>query len=852
MIVLDDLLLACRESGASTRGPVFARTFGAIAYDSRNLRPGDLFVAVRTDRADGHDFVEEACRRGASGVLVERPIDVSRYGATCIVVANSRAALIDWGRFVLARQSPEVIAVSGGVGKTTTETAIVHVLADDDAGASGIFQNGNLNDLFGLPVALGTLEPSHELAVIELASGRSGEMAELAALVQPQTVVLTNAASVHIDSFGNRGSFEAELLALVRTLPPKGLLVANDDEPQLKALLSCCNARILRFGFGLDADVRATRVESTPEGTVLEFAYRRERCEVVSQLLGRHSAVPLLAAAAVGLARGIPLATIAARLAGVEPLPGRLRALPGVAGCTILDDSQSSSTRSLAAALDALALFPPRRLLVVGDSPDVGNEGVEFDSLAEKVASTVDLVVALDGQAEAMGRRAVQLGLPADRLLELNSHEDVATALRQRLRAGDTVLVKGGESSRMERVVERILRERERASELLVRQNQGWKQRVFVPNERPTWIELDLDAVSGNVELLRELAGPADLMIVLKADAYGHGAVPIARTALLHGATMAGVACLSEAIELRKAGVRAPILLLGQPPAWQAREIVRYGLDTTVYSPEVAEHLSAAALNAGGARVSVHVKVDTGMTRLGLEPADVPDFVAALKAMPGLTVEGIFTHLATADEGPDSPLARLQIERFRELNERLRRLGYAFRYVHAANSAALVNRLAPECNLVRAGLLAYGLNPSRATPRPDGFRPALAFKSRIAQVKAVDSGACVSYGCTFVTDRPSKIAVIPVGYGDGFRRSPRDWGEVLVRGNRARVVGAVCMDMAMLDVTDIPGVKEGDEVVLIGRQDGEEITVDDVADRLGTINYEVVTQILPRVPRTIP
>jgi alanine racemase len=386
----------------------------------------------------------------------------------------------------------------------------------------------------------------------------------------------------------------------------------------------------------------------------------------------------------------------------------------------------------------------------------------------------------------------------------------------------------------------------------LVRQNEGWKQRVFVPNERPTWIELDLEAVAGNVERICQLALPADLMIVLKADAYGHGAVPIARTALLHGAKMAGVACLSEAVELRTAGIRAPILLLGQPPAWQAREIVRFGLSATVYSLEVAKHLSVAALGAGAPPVKVHVKVDTGMTRLGLARGELQGFVDALDGLPGVEVEGIFTHLATADEGPKSPFALLQIERFRGLVEKFRRSGRTFRYVHAANSAALINGLAPECDLVRVGLLAYGLNPSRSTPRPDGFAPAMAFKSRVAQVKSVDAGSCVSYGCAFITQRPSTIAVIPVGYGDGFRRSPGGWGEVLVRGQRAPVVGAVCMDMSMLDVTDIAGVKEGDEVVLIGRQGSEEITADDVAERLGTINYEVVTQILPRVPRTVP
>jgi alanine racemase len=851
MIALDDLLAACDR--AATVGPIFARSFGAISYDSRDLRPGDIFVAIRTDRADGHDFIAEACSRGASGVLSQRPVDVSQFGATSISVPDSRSALVQWGRYVLARQSPDVIAIGGGVGKTTTEAAVVRVLTGGDQSGAGVFQNGNLNDLFGLPVALGGLEASHETAVLELASGRPGEMAELVQLVRPLTAVLTNAALVHRSSFASAASFAVELAALAQSIPQQGLIVANADDERLSDLLACCSARVLRFGSGPKADVRALDVRASSEGTILRALYEDQECEIRSPLLGRHCAVPLLAAMAVGLARGLPLPLIAARLSTLEPLSGRLRRLPGIGGSTILDDSQSASAPSLVAALETLALFQTRRIFVFGDSPDLTSEALFRDSSpAAKVGPSVDLLVAMGVQAEGLGREAIAFGLPPDRLLVLNSPEDISTALRQRIREGDVVLVKGGEVARMERVVERLMRDPERAPEVLVRQNQGWKQRVFVPNERPTWIELDLEAVAGNVERIRDLAEPADLMVVLKADAYGHGAVPIARTALLHGASMAGVACLSEAVQLRKAGIRAPILLLGQPPAWQAREVVRFELSTALFSLDVAEHLSAAAVMADASPVAVHAKIDTGMTRLGLEPGEAPEFISALQALPGLSVEGIFTHLATADEGPDSPFALLQMTRFRQLIQSLRELGHEFRYIHAANSAALINHLAPDCNLVRAGLLTYGLSPSPATPRPDGFRPVLAFKSRIAQVKAVGPGACVSYGCTFVTERPSLIAVIPVGYGDGFRRSPRSWGEVLVRGQRAPVVGAVCMDMAMLDVTDIPGVKDGDEVVLIGRQGNDEISADDVAIRLGTINYEVVTQILPRVPRTVP
>jgi alanine racemase len=853
MISLDDLIEANRTLGAAALGPVFARTYSAISYDSRTVRPGDLFVAVRTARADGHEFVRQACARGAAGVLLERPVDVAEFGATCALVPDTRAALVNWARLILERQAPEVIAVAGGVGKTSTEAAIVRALSAGEADDT-IFQNGNLNDLFGLPIALGGLQPNHQLAVLELASDRPGEMAELVEIAHPRAAVITNVAPVHQDSLGGLDRVIDELRALVRALPADGCLILNGDDPHLQAFAREARCRVITYGFAPDLSVRAAEASAGPEGLSFTLASGDVEQEVTSPLLGFHNVYTLLAAAAVGISRRVPLTDLVARLAGIEPLPGRLRPLRGIEGTTILDDTQSASPRSLAAALEALHLFPPQRIVVLGDVSDLGaGHPVEDQALAAQLAASADIAVAIGPGADALVRDAGAWGLAEEAQIHVSAPADAITALRPRVRPGDTILVKGAEQARLERVVEVLLERTEEAQSLLVRQDPGWKQRVFLPHERPTWIELDLAALARNVELICEMAGPGvELMIVLKADAYGHGAVQAARTALLHGASMGGVACLSEAVTLREAGVRAPLLILGHVPAWQARDVVRHSLTATVYSLDLARHLSRAAEAAGARPVPVHVKVDTGMSRLGLFPDEVPSFIDEITSLPGIEVEGIFTHFATADAGPDDPFATLQLRRFRSLLDRLTGAGHRFRYIHAANSAGLLNGFNDGCNLVRCGILAYGLDPSETTRCPSEFRPVLSFRTRIAQVKWLPAGACVSYGCSFVTERRSLIAVIPVGYGDGFRRSPNGWGEVLVRGRRAPVVGNVCMDMAMLDVTDVPGVREGDEVVLIGTQGEERISAGEVARRLGTINYEVVTQILPRVPRMVP
>lgn len=373
---------------------------------------------------------------------------------------------------------------------------------------------------------------------------------------------------------------------------------------------------------------------------------------------------------------------------------------------------------------------------------------------------------------------------------------------------------------------------------------------------RPTWAGIDLGALAHNTRRLKNMVGEGvQMMAMVKANAYGHGAVEVARTALSNGAQMLGVAFLGEALELHQAGVEAPTLLLGYCPPAEAPQIVAHGLRATVYSWEVAQALSQAAAGAG--RVArVHIKVDTGMGRLGLAPADALEFVKKIRHLPNLGVEGVFTHLAVADsphargiEGWGRHYTLNQLAAFRSLLEGIEGEGIHIPLTHAANSAAVLALPEAHFNLVRPGIALYGLHPSPDVPCPVDFRPVLSFKTAVSQVKEAPAGSCVSYGCTYRTGGRERLATIPVGYADGFRRAPHNWGQVLVGGKRAPVVGRVCMDQSVVEVSHIPGVREGDEVVLIGRQGEEAISAEEVAERLGTNNYEVVASISNRVPR---
>ncbi|MDA8138107.1 MAG: alanine racemase [Desulfobacteraceae bacterium] len=372
-----------------------------------------------------------------------------------------------------------------------------------------------------------------------------------------------------------------------------------------------------------------------------------------------------------------------------------------------------------------------------------------------------------------------------------------------------------------------------------------------------TWAEIDLSAIAHNVRELRRVTNPgARLMVAVKANGYGHGAVPTARIALANGATDVGVARMEEGIALRRVGISAPVLVFGYTPAQHVPQLIAYQLTPAVYSLEHAQALSAAAL-AAGQQLPIHVKVDTGMGRLGL-PCDelrlaglpqAGEEIIRVAALKGVRLQGIFTHFATADHA-DLGYARAQFERFQKLLAELKSAGCVTPLRHAANSGAIMQLPETHLDMVRAGISVYGLYPSGEVNRATiDLKPAMTLKSTIIQLKQVPAGACISYGCTYKTPAPTTIATVSVGYADGYSRGLSNKGTMLAGGCRAPIVGRVCMDLTMIDVGRIPNVSVGDEVVLVGCQGETEISADEVAATLGTINYEVVSALTERVER---
>jgi len=373
---------------------------------------------------------------------------------------------------------------------------------------------------------------------------------------------------------------------------------------------------------------------------------------------------------------------------------------------------------------------------------------------------------------------------------------------------------------------------------------------MAIETQRPTIAEIDLGALRSNFRALRAVATHGELMVVVKADAYGHGAVTVARTLIDEGCRHFGVATLDEARELREAGIRTRVYLQAGFFAEQVAEIVALDLTPFVFDASMIGLLDRAAASAGRIDFPIHVKIDSGATRLGVMPADIPDVIAAVRAASAVRLEGVCTLLANAGD-PKSPITDAQLRVFNHAIDTMKAAGMKPSVIHVANSAALVLRHDSHFNLARPGLAIYGLPPVTAVRERVELRPVMAFKTRLMQIKRAPAGSGVGYGHTFVTPRESLIGVLPVGYADGYRRGLQHGGEVIVRGARAPVVGAVSMDLTTIDITDIAGASVGDEVILWGESGGETISVNDVARLAQTISYEMLCTVGKRVPRVV-
>ncbi|MFN8448682.1 MAG: alanine racemase [Anaerolineae bacterium] len=559
MISLYDILEA---ANGQLFGEPGAQIFTDFCFDSRIDAESNLYVALKTDAGDGHQYIAEAVQNGATGVLCTRPPDIDTDGLSVILVKDTYAALMQWSHYILDKFGPEVIAVTGSSGKSVTVAAICHVLQTRHAVQQSVDISGGR---LSLPMTLAKLTSEHQIVVLELAADEPGEMMEMVRSVQPKIGVVTRVGSpMHSPSAHPLAQDDALLL---ESLPESGLAVLNYDDDHTRTMGERTRAKVLSVGLeGFGADVTAYNVVLGATGSGFDVRVGDSRLVGRwSPLLGTHQLYAVLTAVAVGTHYDIAPADALKALTTMAPLPGRMNPLNGIGGALLVDDSYSADPETTLAALDWLHAISDehhRSIFIFGDMDDLGDYSQRGHRLVgQQAAENVDLFITVGKDAALAARAAVDQGMETERVRATYSMHDAVAQLKEpgTLTSDDIVLIKGGTSSRTELIAHALLASEDDAT-MLPRTNLVTELDVMLRPLRSSWVNIDLDALASNVRSIKEMIGDSvTLMAVVKANAYGHGALPVARTALFNGAGYLAVASMTEALELRSSGIDAPI-----------------------------------------------------------------------------------------------------------------------------------------------------------------------------------------------------------------------------------------------------------------------------------------------------
>lgn len=808
-----------------------------ISTDSRGaFARRSLFVALNGEHFDGHKFVEDAQKKGAAAAMVSRDSGIdsgSIPGLALIVVEDTLAALQRLAAGWRALFEIPVIGVTGSNGKTVVKDMLANMLAQEHT----VYRSpGSYNSQVGVAISLLGIRPEHEVAIIEAGISRVGEMARLEKMVRPTVGIITNIGLAHAAGLGDLETTALEKLQLFERLEDSPLIYPLECEPLANLDLP---GRPLSFSSDSSApnsDYSLCHVDESGHGFVFDAKFKSgARYTFRLHTLGRHNLSNAMAAIAAVDQLGLSVEAMRRGLGAFELSPLRLEMHTTQSGITFINDAYNSDPTSARAALSVLKDYAgsARSVAILGDMLDLGARAkTAHAELGRIVTDTaIDRLICVGQLAAGIGKSAEAAGFGAENIGYVDSIDALEMRLDQELVPGDVVLFKASRNIGLERAAERLLE-----------------------SVAPARLRVDLDAIRQNFHALRRRIGPdVGVIAVVKSFAYGNDATRVSQTLAREGVSALAVAYADEGVSLRKRGLTLPVLVTNAL-ASEADKIVKYDLSPLVYSTSVvealAEHVRRRRVHASVGDIRVHLEVDTGMNRVGLRPEDVVEFALLVQRTEGVSIAGVMTHLAAADDPSEDVFTNRQLRLFRTAIETLRDASIDPGITHAANTAGAWRFPSARFDAVRVGLGMYGISPSKAVDaESSGVRTALEFSTRVIHLKQIAAGESIGYNRTWVADSPRKIATIAVGYNDGFPRFMSNGGEVLIGGVRCPVVGSVCMDVTMIDVTNTPAISVGDEVILFGTQGACSISVDEIAARGATISYEVLCNISPRVRR---
>jgi len=805
-------------------------TISLLLLDSRKLQqPSDtLFFAIPGSRQDGHQYIAYLYSVGVRNYVVSDSAYLALYpGANMIVVKDTILALQKLAGYHRKRYSYPVIAITGSNGKTIVKEWLYQLLSPD---YNIVRSPKSYNSQVGVPLSLWQMNEEHTLAIIETGISESGEMERLEKIVKPTIGILTNIGEAHSQGFLNQKHKAKEKLRLFGTV---GTLICCSDQPivnqavaEINALKGADAIKTFTWAQHTEADLRVTSLLQQHDRSHISLLYGAQELDIEIPFADKASIENAIHCVAAMLVLGIDRFTIMERMHHLSRIAMRLEMRDAINGCSLINDSYNSDFESLRIAIDFLSLQnqQPKKTIILSDILQSGRG--ELDLYAE-VAKLLKLhkINRLIGIGPSISReRSLFEKEGLAEVICYTSTDDFLSRIDTSTFQQEVILLKGARAFEFEKIAKLLERK-----------------------AHQTVLEINLNALVNNLKVYQSLLEPTTrIMAMVKAFSYGSGSYEIANVLQFNRVNYLAVAYTDEGIELRKNGIRLPIMVMN-PEERSFDAMISHQLEPDIYSLSLLNKFIAVLKlkqQTGAAPYPIHLELETGMNRLGIEQRDIEMLVQQLKANPTLRVAAIFSHLAASEAAEYDGYTREQIAKFEAMSSSIiTAIGYA-PLRHILNSSGIGRHTQAQYDMVRLGIGMYGLDPNPAIQAR--LLPVSSLKTTISQIKHLEAGDSVGYGRVGQVTRPTTIATVGIGYADGLsRKLSNGKGMMLVQNMLAPIIGNVCMDMTMIDITDIPVVKEGDEVTVFGTNPSVQM----VAKAADTIPYEVMTGISGRVKR---
>ena len=793
-----------------------------LILDSRKVyaASSSLFFAIKGPRRDGHQFIAELYKKGVRNFVVSSVINQSLFPeANFLLVKDTLLALQELAAFHRRQFAIPIVGITGSNGKTIVKEWLYQLLQDD---RQIVRSPKSYNSQVGVPLSIWQINQQHTLGIFEAGISQAGEMEQLEKIIQPTIGVLTNIGEAHSEGFTDK---KQKLVEKLKLFSHAEVLICPGDDELVSSVIAGSGIKQFTWGSKSTNSVQLLSAEKTVSSTRIQLKYASVEFDFSIPFTDNASAENAITCCCVLLYLGISTGTISSRVKHLQPVNMRLELKKGINHCAVINDSYSADTSSLEIALNFLdqqsALH--KRTVILSDllQTAIPDEELYLSVLNSLKEHRVHRLI---GIGERISKELQSESLKQKEGLVIELYPTTAEYLHH-FRSSDfkeeVILVKGARIFGFENIVQ-----------------------VLEQKVHQTVLEINLNSIVHNLKQYQQLLKPSTkLMAMVKAFAYGSGGAEIAGILQYHKVDYLGVAYADEGVELRRAGISLPVMVMN-PEESSFDSIVDNNLEPELYSFELLNRFDSFLQQEGLQQYPIHLEIETGMNRLGFAGKDMEKLGDYLNSSSSFKVQTVFSHLAGSEEAEQDEFTGQQFRQFQVAVKILEgKIGYGFTS-HISNSAAILRHPALQLDMVRLGIGLYGVD-SAATGRLD-LLPVTTLKSTVAQVKYLKAGESVSYNRRGVVNSDSVIATVRIGYADGYpRRLGNGTGKMWINGKLAPVIGTVCMDMTMLDVTGIPGVKEGDDVIVFGK----ELAVQQVAAWAQTIPYEIMTGVSQRVKR---